>query len=70
MKRGRRAAAPPAAAPAPVVPLPDDGDETVRRRLRQAQQDAAGRTGYSRTLLSGQIGDASSVSRAKTLLGQ
>lgn len=69
VKKKSSAAAPPPAPP-PVAPLPDEGDEVLRRQARSAARNAARRSGYTSTILSGQVGDAARAGSGKTLLGQ
>ena len=40
-----------------VVPLPDEGDEVVRRRVAGARDSLRNRRGYASTLITGQLGD-------------
>lgn len=62
-------AAPPP--PPPPVPLPDEGDEAVRRRMREAAKSVRSRAGRSSTILTGELGDKSKpmTTAPKTILG-
>lgn len=57
--------------PPPVTPLPDEGDEAVRRRMRNAAAALKNRQGRSSTLITGELGDSTPAptTAAKTILG-
>ncbi len=51
-----------------VTPLPDEDSPAVRRRMQAARARLRGQRGYRSTMVSGQLGDSSTVAGAAPML--